>query len=329
VNRRSGVLCLALLPWLSAANAQSDWRTVAVPFLSPQAWLRSIDERWYAPRAAEFAQATARLSDTLASNCALQPAQRAWGNAMLAWERLSAVQTGALVVRRSARTLDFAPARPAAIERAMAAPDADIASAGSAALGLPALEWLLWRSPLRGSRGPSCAYAQRVAAHLAAEAKSLAADYATPRERDDETTQRDFAALLNQLVGGAATLRWAQIGKPRREGKAQWPRAASGLTRQAWQARTQALQQLLEFHAQADAAVALEPFLRGRGMNPLADRVRQASLRAAVAMAGASPASPAKLPAAEQALAALEQVLGNEVAPALEVTIGFSDADGD
>jgi uncharacterized protein len=326
VNRRSAVLCVAALPWLCTASAQSNWRVVAVPFLSPQAWLRSLDERWYAPRSVEFAQAAARLSDTLASACAAAPAQRAWRDTMLAWERLSAVQTGALVERRSARTLDFQPARPAAIERAMATPDVDIASVGSPALGLPALEWLLWRTPLRGA---SCAYAQRVAAHLAAEAKSLAADFGAPRERDDETTQRDFAALMSQLVGGVATLRWAQIGKPRREGKAQWPRATSGLTRTAWQARAQALQQLLEHHAQADAPVALEPFLRGRGLNPLADRVRQASLRAAAAMAAASPANAARLPAAEQALAALEQVLGGEVAPALEVTIGFSDADGD
>lgn len=325
MKRRTGLLFVAALPW-SVARAQSNWRVVAVPFLSPQAWLRSIDARWYAPRSAEFAQAAARLSDTLATNCAATPARRAWRDAVLAWERLSAVQTGALVERRSARTLDFQPARPAAIERAMAAPEIDITSVGSPALGLPALEWLLWRSPLRGA---SCTYAQRVAAHLAAEAKSLAAAYAAPRERDDETTQRDFAALLGQLVGGVASLRWVQIGKPRREGKALWPRVTSGLTREAWQARAQALQQLLEYHAQADAPVALEPFLRGRGMNPLADRVHQASLRAASAMAGASPASAAKLPAAEQALAALEQVLGSEVAPALEVTIGFSDADGD
>jgi uncharacterized protein len=328
VNRRSGVLCVAALPWLSTARAQSNWRVVAVPFLTPQAWLRSIDEHWYAPRSAEFAQATARLSDTLSTNCAALPAQRAWRDAMLAWERLSAVQTGALVERRSARTLDFQPARPAAIERVMATPDIDIASVGSPALGLPALEWLLWRSSVR-SGSSACAYAQRVAAHLAAEAKSLATAYAAPRERDDETTQRDFAALLNQLVGGVATLRWAQIGKPRREGKAQWPRAASGLTREAWQARTQALQQLLEHHAQADAPVALELFLRGRGMNPLADRVRQASLLASTALAGASPTHTATLPAAEQALAALERVVGSEVASALEVTIGFSDADGD
>ncbi len=310
----------------SCAWAQADWQRVAVPYLTPQAWLQSLDARWYAPRATEFAQATQRLSDALAGSCATGPARTAWRDAMLAWERLSAVQTGAMVERKSARALDFQPARPAAIERAMSAAGIDIASIGARALGLPALEWLLWRTPLRGA---SCAYARRAAAHLAAEADALAAAYAAPRERDDETAQRDFAALLNQLVGGAATMRWAQIGKPRREGKAQWPRAASGLTREAWQARSQALRQLLEHHAQADAPVALEPFLRGRGMNALADRVRRASVRAATAMEAASPARSATLPAAEQALAALEQVLGAEVAPALEVTIGFSDADGD
>ena len=162
-----------------------------------------------------------------------------------------------------------------------------MANVGAPALGLPAIEWLLWRAKPSDA---ACAYARRVAAHLDAQARALAAAYAAPRERDDETTQRDFAGLLNQFVGGAATLRWAQIGKPRREGKAQWPRAASGLTREAWQARSQALRQLLEHQAQTDAPVALEPFLRGRGMNALADRVHRASVRAATAMSAASPA---------------------------------------
>lgn len=84
MNRRSGLVCVAALPWLCTAKARSHWRVVAVPFRTPQAWLHSLDERWYAPRSAEFAQATARLSDTLANNCASAPAQRAWRDAMLA-----------------------------------------------------------------------------------------------------------------------------------------------------------------------------------------------------------------------------------------------------
>lgn len=325
MKRRLVLLALAAA---AQARAQADWRRVAVPYLTPQAWLQSLDANWYAPRSAEFAQAAQRLADTLGGACAPAPARAAWRDAMLAWERLSAVQTGALIERRSSRALDFQPARPAAIERAMAAPDKDLALAGAPALGLPALEWLLWRTPLRDG-SPACDYARRVAAHLAAEASALATALATPRERDDEATERDFGALLNQLVGGVATLRWAQIGKPRREGRGAWPRAASGLTQQAWQARAHALQQLLAYHADAGAPIALEPFLRGRGMNPLADRVRQGSERAAAAAARAAPGRSASVAAAEQTLAALEHVLGDEVAPALQVTIEFTDADGD
>ena len=325
MKRRVVVMTIATAP---CAWAQADWRRVAVPYLTPQAWLQSLDAAWYAPRSDEFAQAAQRLADTLSTSCTVAPARAAWREAMLAWERLSAVQTGALIERKSARTLDFQPTRPAAIERAMASPDTDLGLVGAPALGLPALEWLLWRTPLR-DESPACAYARRVAAHLAAEARALAAAFATPRERDEEAAQRDFATLLNQLVGGVAMLRWAQIGKPRREGRALWPRAASGLTQQAWQARAGALQQLLLHHADADAPVALEPFLRGRGMNPLADRVRQSGARAVAAMSRAAPSRAASLPAAEQALSALERVLGDDVAPSLQVTIGFSDADGD
>lgn len=335
MKRRVLLAGMAALPFVDAAYAQADWRRVAVPYVTPQAWLRSLDERWYAPRSTAFAQAAQRLADTLAAEgCAPPaPARVAWRDAMLAWEALAAVQAGALVERPNgqswARTLDFQPARPAAIERAMADPNFDLALAGAPALGLPALEWLLWRAPR--SRGEAaCAYARRVAAHLADEARALAAALATPRERDDEAVaQRDFDTLLNQLVGGVATLRWGLMGRPRREAKGQWPRAASGLTREVWQARMHALQQRLEFQQQGDAGVALEPFLRGRGLNPLAERVRAASRRAAAAVQVAAPTAPGRVAAAERALAALESLLANEVAPTLNVTIGFSDADGD
>ncbi len=325
MKRRALLLGAVLSALASRVGAQTDWRRVAAPYVTPQTWLRSVDEHWYAPRAAEFAQAATRLAHTLSNACDLTAARRDWRESMLSWERLAAVQTGALVERKSARAIDFTPTRPAAIERAMAQPDLDLARVGAPALGLPALEWLLWRAPARDA-APTCAYARRVAAHLAAEADALAAAYAQAHERDEEATQRDFATLINQLVGGVATLRWAQIGKQRREGKGHWPRANSGMTRDAWQARAQALRQLLEHSPAAQAPIALEPFLRGRGLNPLADRVRSASERMGGALAAATPQ---RTIAAERALGALESVLGNRVAPKLDVTIGFSDADGD
>jgi predicted lipoprotein len=329
VRRRGIVVAAAALAATRFAHAQADWRRVAVPYVTPQAWLQSLDAHWYAPRAAAFAQAAQRLADTLpATGCAAPGASRTvWRDTMLAWEALAALQTGALVERRSARTLDFQPARPAAIERALADPGRELVLAGAPALGLPALEWLLWRAPRSDA---VCAYAHRVAAHLATEARTLAEAYATPRERDDETlAQRDFEALLNQLVGGVATLRWGLMGRPRREGKWMWPRSTSRLTREAWRARMQALQQLLAYQDANEAPVALESFLRGRGLNPLADRVRTASRRAAAAVATATPAAPASVAAAERALGALESLLSQQVAPTLNVTIGFSDSDGD
>jgi hypothetical protein len=329
VKRRLWLWVAAAMATAAGARAQDDWRRVAVPYVTPQAWLQSLDERWYAPRSAEFARAAAQLSSALTSACDLRLARTAWRDAMLAWERLAAVQTGVLLERRSARAIDFAPTRPAAIERAMRDPAADLSTVGAPALGLPALEWLLWRAPWRDG-APACAYARRVAAHLADEARALAAAYAALTARDEDAAQRDFATLVNQLVGGVATLRWAQIGKPRREGRGHWPRTMSGLTRDAWRARAQALQRLIEFTpAESEAAasaVALEPFLRGRGLNSLADRVRRTSAAMGAALATATPASAA---AAERALGALEAVLGNEVAPALDVSLGFSDADGD
>jgi predicted lipoprotein len=317
---------------VSAAMAQDDWRRVAVPHVTPQAWLRSLDERWYAPRSAEFAQASQRLADSLAENCSVEPARQAWREAMLAWERLAAVQIGALIERRSARTLDFQPTRPAAIERAMADPSIDLGLVGAPAQGLPALEWLLWRALPRD--GPAaCAYARRIAERMAGEAHSLASAWARDRapagERDEDMVQRDFATLVNQLVGGADALRWSQLGRPRREGRGSWSRATSGLTRQAWQARAWALQQLLAFQPGDDAAVSLEAFLRGRGLNPLADQVRRASASLGTALAAASPTRNASVLSAERAAAALKTVLEAQVAPKLEVSIGFSDADGD
>jgi hypothetical protein len=310
----------------AGARAQDDWRRVAVSYVTPLAWLQSLDAHWYAPRTVAFARAAGQLASALTSACDLRGARTAWRDAMLAWERLAAVQTGVLLERRSARAIDFAPARPAAIERAMRDPAVDLSTIGAPALGLPALEWLLWRAPWRDG-APACAYARRVADHLAAEANALATAYAAPIARDEDAAQRDFATLVNQLAGGVAALRWAQIGKPRREGRGQWPRATSGLTREAWRARARALQRLIEFTpGEPGAAVALEPFLRGRGLNPLADRVRRASAAMGAALASASPANSA---AAERALGVLEAVIGNEVAPALDVSLGFSDADGD
>ena len=73
----------------------------------------------------------------------------------------------------------------------------------------------------------------------------------------------------------------------------------------------------------------LETYLRGRGLNPPADKLRTAVDRVDQAMKGLRPGNDAPLLAAAKELAALKHLTESELAPALEVSIGFSDADGD
>jgi hypothetical protein len=330
---------LAALPAFVAApalHAQPHWRDTAVPFVSGAAWLESLRAGWYAPRSAEFAQASNALAAALQGHCTrpdAAAARAAWRTAMLAWERLVAVAAGPLLTRRSARRIDFQPARPAAIERALREAPRDMAEVGGPAKGLPALEWLLWRGP-QDDAG-ACAYAVRVAQDIAAEADALRADFAKPREWPDEAAlAAAYAEAVNQFVGGVEALRWARIGKPLQEGRGRFDRSESKASAEAWKARADALRTLGAWQAPpapaaAASPVPLEMVLRGRGLNPLADRLRGALLGAQRAVRAAGPSQPAAARSAVQQLGRLKQVLENEVAPALDVPIGFSDADGD
>ena len=72
-----------------------------------------------------------------------------------------------------------------------------------------------------------------------------------------------------------------------------------------------------------------ETYLRGRGLNPQADALRRAVDAADAALRGLTPGARPRVLAAARALEALSRLVESQVAPALEVSIGFSDADGD
>lgn len=147
-----GVAALLMLTtWQSAA--QSDWRQQAVPYIGLPTLVRMQDAHWYAPRTVEYIRRVEALQQALDAHCqggVVIPARTAWREALVAWDRLSAVAVGPLVERRSARRIDFQPSRPEAIEKAVAAQaegTLDMELVGSAARGFPALEWLLWTPP--------------------------------------------------------------------------------------------------------------------------------------------------------------------------------------
>lgn len=334
MKRRSCLLSPFAGLLAARAFAQQDWARVAVPIYTPADLLQGLYGHTLQPLAQELVRSAQALAAAL-RGCApaMATARPAWVRCMLAWERLSAVAVGPLITRRSLRAIDFQPTRPALIQRALAAgPGWDLALVGTPAKGLPALEWLLWAGP---HQPVACAFAQALAQEIVAEALALEAGFGALARQpwDEDNGPAALAELVNQWVGGLERLRWTGIEKPLRAGRpAELPRALSGQTTAAWAARWQGLRALTVFDGQVppvpgQTGVPLETWLRGRGLNPVADQLRQAVQRSDAAMSGLKPGAAAL--AAAGTLGALKHLAEAQVAPALDVRLGFSDADGD
>ena len=339
-----------------SALAQTNWSQVAVPAYSPAHVLQGLHQYWTLPRSDDFAREAQALPLAVKALCdAAPPAAQAqaaargqWQATTHTWERLSAVAVGPLITRRSQRQIDFSPTRPKLIERAIkSAPVGSQAMelVGTPGKGLPALEWLLWTRPVAPGSA-ACRYAVEVAHDIEREALALQQDFKTLAATDwqnaePETVVAGMNELVNQWVGGLERLRWAQMEKPLRAAgdkeAPEWPRAASGQTAQSWAAQWASLQALgvlqgQEAPALGQGLVPLETYLRGMGHNKVAnsfvEATRQVDLRLQKISARGTPA-PAQVLEATSSLNGLKRVAEGQVAPALDIGMGFSDADGD
>lgn len=256
----------------------------AVPAYTPAAFVQGQWSWFYVPQSAAFVQASGALQQALQQHCGGAPkaaAQQRWRDALLAWDKLSAVAVGPLVLRRSARRIDFAPTRPELIQKAVAAfnaaeakdNEAAMERVGSAARGFAALEWLLWTRPGAKLDPPSCRFAVALAADLASEAAALAGDFqagakgfqqavatgavaaASSAASGADAPETDKVAeamseALNQWTGGLEQMRIQGMERPlhdadnRELAKPQFGRVASGTTQAERQARWSALRGL-------------------------------------------------------------------------------------
>ena len=336
------------------ALAQTNWAQVAVPAYSPTHVLLGLHQYWTLPRSDDFAReakalpvAVKALCDAAAPTAQAQAAARGqWQATTCAWERLSAVAVGPLITRRSQRQIDFSPTRPKLIERAIkSAPIGSQAMelVGTPGKGLPALEWLLWTQPVAPGSA-ACRYAVEVAHDIERDALALQQDFKTLaatewQDAEPGTVVAGMNELVNQWVGGVERLRWAQMEKPLRAAgdkeAPEWPRTASGQTAQSWAAQWNALQALAvlqgkEGPALGQGLVPLETYLRGMGHNTVAnafvEATRQADLRLQKISARGMPAQVLE---AAGSLTSLKRVAEAQVAPAMDIGMGFSDADGD
>lgn len=335
----------------SAAHAQSNWEEVAVPVYTPVHLMQGLHRHWTMPQSELLAKEARLLTQSIDAHCkasgsapdgGLEPVRQQWRTTVTAWERLSAVGIGPLLDRRSARQIDFTPTRPALIERAIKAAPRNVDAMeriGTPAKGFPALEWLLWTKPVVPD-SPACSYAVEVARDVEGESEALRTAFQALAERpaaewDDEAAVAGMDEFVNQWVGGMERLRWAGMEKPVRASAPQdFPRAASGTTAASWAAQWDALRALTRFSAEFVPApgrglVPIETYLRGRASNPLADRLVRSVEATDANIRSAKPDSPQQVLAAAAAMGDLKRLAEAEVAPALDVRIGFSNADGD
>lgn len=339
-----------------AVHAQSNWSKVPVPIYDPTDFVQGVYRHWAAPQAVDFATRSAALTSAVQAICdaparaaaaRLDAARTAWRASAVAWDRLSAVAIGPLIERRSQRQIDFTPTRPALIAKAIDAAPADASAMeriGTPAKGLPALEWLLWKQPLPPG-SPACGYAVQVSADIAREADALSAAYRQGADNawdDEPAAVAAMSEIVNQWIGGIERLRWAQLEKPLKSassGTPAYPRGESGSSAASWVAQWQSLRRLGVLGSDiaptpGAALVPLESYLRGHGLNTVADALVRASARVEVAVqalgaAARRPPAASRVLAASAQLSVLKRVAEVDLAPALQVSIGFSDADGD
>jgi len=368
--KRCAALALTLT-LLTPAHAQHDWQRQPVPFYDTSHLLQGLYGAWGVQKTKAFVDAAHALPLALHAHCTAQPAQakhtlegarQEWAGVTLSWDTLSAVAIGPLIERRSLRQIDTAPARPALIARAITTQPQGAKAferVGTPAKGLPALEWLLATEPVQPGT-PACNYAVEVALDVEREAQALTTAFAEMASTDwaaEENQERGTAAItefINQWIGGMERLRWANMEKPLRAAESSdmvpawplavkhWPRAASSLTVESWEAQWSALHRLTvlskgqKIPTPGRHMVPLEIYLRGRGLNPLADQLVQAAQTADSAFAALKKAiaqssknTGTHVMQFARALSALKRLGEAEIAPALQITIGFSDADGD
>lgn len=353
INRRhtlAGLLAAAALP-VTGLHAQTGG-ALAFPYYSGEDALQGLYAQHLPPLARDFETQARALTAAARQHCAgpAAPAalKDAWRRALLSWQTLSSPALGPVIERRSQRQIDFWPTRPALLAKALErAPQtlADMDSVGTPAKGFPAMEQLLAARPSPAH----CPYLVLVAEGLEAEAVALRTGFDTLSARDwtqdEDAARAAFAEWINQWLGGLERLRWAHVEQPVQKARTagnghapEFAREAAADNAAEWRAQWQALRAQARLSAaqraqppqQGQGLVPIEALLMGKGQIALAQRWAQALDRADAAIAALPPkAGEKELMALSKTLKGVTTLYQAEVATALDVPLGFSDADGD
>lgn len=338
--------------WMALTPAAHAQGVVAFPVYRAEHALRGIYTHHYPVRWQAFEHEAAALTQAARQHCAgreqAADLMHAWERARLVWVAASNPAVGPVIQRRSQREIDFWPARPALLQRALANRPQSLAQmerVGGPAKGFPTMETLLFRV----SPAAHCPYLVLIAEGIEAEAQALSKAFAELAVKDwttdEEAARSGFAEWVNQWLGGLESLRWQQMELPIQKARTTKAGQPPSFARRRmednvadWRAQWQSLRAQARLAAgvpnnppePGKALAPIEALLLGKGHIALAERWGKAIDAATSAMESLSARpSERELLALSSSLKAVGSLYQGEVAAALDVPLGFSSADGD
>ena len=316
-----------------ASVAQAwDAKTLA----SRKEYLQHLWSQHYGPHADQVLASSKALHAATTAYCrkpgSRGAAQEAWRKVLAPWTRLMTVDGGPMRERYALRLLDSRHPVPELIRKAMQQ-ERDgakvIDKVGPASKGLGALEWMLFapESALEGV--PLCPYLQSTSGEWLREITELhpLIKAQAGQRRHAEAVVLEYEEFVNQWQSGLNKLWVGGIERPLKvlESKppfSPWPRPYSDGAAAERELRWQTLRDL----ALLPNKLSIEQQLRHAANPAAATAWRTQVLRCDQALKQGQ--EPKALLAAAACLNQLGQLLNTQVAPALKVTMGFSDGDG-
>lgn len=316
-----------------ASVAQAwDAKTLA----SRKEYLQHLWSQHYGPHADQVLASSKALHAATTAYCrkpgSRGAAQEAWRKVLAPWTRLMTVDGGPMRERYALRLLDSRHPVPELIRKAMQQ-ERDgakvIDKVGPASKGLGALEWMLFAPESAMEGVPLCPYLQSASGEWLREISELLPliKAQAGQRRNTEAVVLEYEEFINQWHSGLNKLWVGGIERPLKvlESKppfSPWPRPYSDGAAAERELRWQTLRDL----ALLPNKLSIEQQLR-QAANPAAATVWRTQVLQCdqVLKRGAEPKA---LMAAAACLSQLGQLLNTQVAPALKVTMGFSDGDG-
>jgi predicted lipoprotein len=323
---------MALLHVAMAAMATEASNTTAgVP---EPAWAQAWLDTGYLPRHQALTHAAEQLADSTAVLCAapdtakLTQARAAWLATSTAWRALDGAPAGPMVLARLGRKIDFRPVRVAELEAAIQGGERNVA-----AQGLAAAEYLLWgdaqpKSILATLKNPArCGYLVQIAKDIDTETHTL--DEGWQIYRNELAAENPF--FRQNMFSEHVNLMLASLtGLAKRMPTADMVKAEQFAE---WRSNSAKAQLLAQLGGLANAMQGVTRQLSENGQPALA-RAMQNDLSAAQNQCGKLPDALDKAAAkartdCHKAIVQIKKRLQDEIAEQLDLSLGFTEGDGD